>query len=286
MIGAFALAEVLNKLSESLETGFNTEGTKISLEALKLKDLLMHKIVLLKSALIGTVIGILPGTGGSIASIVSYGEAVRSGKNKEEFGSGCEEGIIAPEAANNAAAGGAMIPTLVLGIPGSPTTAIILAALTLQGLQPGPQLMTEQPLMLYSIFFSMLIASIVVFFGGRIGVKAFAAILKLPYGVLGPIIVAFSIIGSYAITNDMFQVWIMILFGVIGFFFKKYEFSGAALVLGLVLGSMMEENFRRQLILTNGDYTSFFKQPIALVILIIAALTVLYPMISRKLKTT
>jgi putative tricarboxylic transport membrane protein len=140
--------------------------------------------------------------------------------------------------------------------------------------------------MLYSIFFSMLIASIVVFFGGRIGVKAFAAILKLPYGVLGPIIVAFSIIGSYAITNDMFQVWIMILFGVIGFFFKKYEFSGAALVLGLVLGSMMEENFRRQLILTNGDYTSFFKQPIALVILIIAALTVLYPMISRKLKTT
>src|SRR6056297_655944 len=266
MIGAFALAEVLKKLSESLEAGFDTSGENISLEALKLKDLLMHKIVLIKSALIGTVIGILPGTGGSIASIVSYGEAVRSGKNKEEFGKGCEEGIIAPEAANNAAAGGAMIPTLVLGIPGSPTTAIILAALTLQGLQPGPQLMTEQPLMLYSIFFSMLIASVVVFFGGRLGVKAFAAVLKLPYGILGPIIVAFSIIGSYAITNDMFQVWIMILFGIVGFFFKKFEFSGAALVLGLVLGSMMEENFRRQLVLTDGNYMSFFQRPISLII--------------------
>ncbi len=284
MIGAFALAEVLKKLSESLEAGFDTSGENISLEALKLKDLLMHKIVLLKSSLIGTVIGILPGTGGSIASIVSYGEAVRSGKNKEEFGKGCEEGIIAPEAANNAAAGGAMIPTLVLGIPGSPTTAIILAALTLQGLQPGPQLMTEQPLMLYSIFFSMFIASVVVFFGGRLGVKAFAAVLKLPYGILGPIIVAFSIIGSYAITNDMFQVWIMIFFGIVGFFFKKFEFSGAALVLGLVLGSMMEENFRRQLVLTDGNYMSFFQRPISLIILIIAILTVVYPIISSKFK--
>ena len=284
MIGAFALAEVLKKLSESLEAGFDTSGENISLEALKLKDLLMHKIVLLKSSLIGTVIGILPGTGGSIASIVSYGEAVRSGKNKEEFGKGCEEGIIAPEAANNAAAGGAMIPTLVLGIPGSPTTAIILAALTLQGLQPGPQLMTEQPLMLYSIFFSMFIASVVVFFGGRLGVKAFAAVLKLPYGILGPIIVAFSIIGSYAITNDMFQVWIMIFFGIVGFFFKKFEFSGAALVLGLVLGSMMEENFRRQLVLTDGNYMSFFQRPISLIILIIVILTVVYPIISSKFK--
>jgi len=284
MIGAFALAEVLKKLSESLEAGFDTSGENISLEALKLKDLLMHKIVLLKSSLIGTVIGILPGTGGSIASIVSYGEAVRSGKNREEFGKGYEEGIIAPEAANNAAAGGAMIPTLVLGIPGSPTTAIILAALTLQGLQPGPQLMTEQPLMLYSIFFSMFIASVVVFFGGRLGVKAFAAVLKLPYGILGPIIVAFSIIGSYAITNDMFQVWIMIFFGIVGFFFKKFEFSGAALVLGLVLGSMMEENFRRQLVLTDGNYMSFFQRPISLIILIIAILTVVYPIISSKFK--
>ena len=177
-----------------------------------------------------------------------------------------------------------MIPTLVLGIPGSPTTAIILAALTLQGLQPGPQLMTEQPLMLYSIFFSMFIASVVVFFGGRLGVKAFAAVLKLPYGILGPIIVAFSIIGSYAITNDMFQVWIMIFFGIVGFFFKKFEFSGAALVLGLVLGSMMEENFRRQLVLTDGNYMSFFQRPISLIILIIAILTVVYPIISSKFK--
>lgn len=281
MIGAFAMAEVLKQVIERGESkGFEADSN-VSLELVKLKEFFKYKTTVIKSAIIGTVIGILPGTGGSIASIVSYGEAVRSSKDKERFGAGAEEGVIAPETANNAAAGGAMIPTLVLGIPGSPTTAIILAALVLQGLQPGPQLMREQPLLLYAIFFSMLIASTVVFLGGRIAVKAFAAILKLPYSSLAPIIVMFSIIGSYAIANDMYQVWIMLGFGLFGYFMKKYEFSPATLVLGLVLGMMMEENFRRQLLLTNGDYASFFTRPIALVILLFVVGILVFPLISR-----
>ncbi len=284
MIGSFAMAEVFKQVISMKDKEDMDSTNKISLELLKLKELLKHKGVLLKSSLIGTVIGILPGTGGSIASIVSYGEAVRSSKNSEEFGKGAEAGVVAPEAANNAAAGGAMIPTLVLGIPGSPTTAIILAALILQGLQPGPQLMSEQPLMLYAIFFSMLIASVVVFVGARVAVKAFAAILKLPYSILAPMIVMFSIIGSYAIANDMFQIWIMIGFGVFGYFMKKYEFSPASLVLGLVLGRMMEENFRRQLLLTEGDYLSFLTRPISLIILLFVVSTLLYPYISKVLK--
>ena len=284
MIGAFAMAEVLKQIIERKEAAdFNTD-TGISMEMIKLKEFFTYKWTVLKSAVIGTAIGILPGTGGSIASIVSYGEAVRSSKDKEKFGKGAAEGVIAPEAANNAAAGGAMIPTLVLGIPGSPTTAIILAALVLQGLQPGPQLMKEQPLMLYAIFFSMLIASIVVFIGGRVAVKAFAAVLKLPYSILAPIIVMFSIIGSYAIANDMSQVWVMLGFGVFGYFMKKYEFSPATLVLGLVLGRLMEENFRRHLLLSQGDYMSFLTRPISAALLLCVAVILIYPYIVTFLK--
>ncbi len=282
MIGAFALAEVLNQVTDK-QKDLNMSN-KVSLETIKIVELIKHKWVLLKSAVIGTVIGILPGTGGSIASIVSYGEAMRTSKNKEQFGSGEEEGVVAPEAANNAAAGGAMIPTLVLGIPGSPTTAIILAALALQGLQPGPQLMTEQPLMLYCIFFSMLIASVTVFIGGRLGVKAFAAILKLPYSMLGTLIVLLSMVGSYAVGNSMFNVWVMLVFGILGYFMKKYHFSPASLVLGLVLGPMMEENFRRNLLVTEGDYLSFITKPISGIILLIAVLAMFYPIIAKALK--
>jgi putative tricarboxylic transport membrane protein len=282
MIGAFALAEVLNQVTDK-HKNLNMSN-KVSLETIKLVELIKHKWVLLKSAVIGTVIGILPGTGGSIASIVSYGEAMRTSKNKDNYGQGEEEGVVAPEAANNAAAGGAMIPTLVLGIPGSPTTAIILAALALQGLQPGPQLMTEQPLMLYCIFFSMLIASVTVFIGGRLGVKAFAAILKLPYSMLGTLIVLLSMVGSYAVGNTMFNVWVMLLFGILGYFMKKYHFSPASLVLGLVLGPMMEENFRRHLLVTEGDYLSFITQPISGVILLISGLALFYPLIAKLFK--
>ena len=269
MIGAFALSEVLKQSSERSESHFDTKE-KVSLETITLKDILQQKVTLIKSSLIGTAIGILPGTGGSIASVLSYGEEMRSTKTPELMGKGCEAGVVAPEAANNAAAGGAMIPTLVLGIPGSPTTAIILAALVLQGLQPGPRLMHEQPLMLYAIFFSMLIASVAILFTGRIAVKAFAAVLRFPYHFIGPVIVVLSVIGSYAISNSTFGIWLMIVFGVVGFFMKEYKYSPPALVLGMVLGKLMEENFRRQLLLTDGNYASFFTRPISLVIIVFA----------------
>ncbi|UFJ40301.1 tripartite tricarboxylate transporter permease [Brevibacillus humidisoli] len=283
MIGAFALGEVLNQVVERSEAQNFTTSEKIKLAGYKLKDLMVHKWVALKSAVIGTLIGILPGTGGSIASIVSYGEAMRSSKNKDKFGQGVEEGVIAPEAANNAAAGGAMIPTLVLGIPGSPTTAVILAALTLQGLQPGPQLMSEQPLLLYCIFFAMLFAGLITFVGGRAGVRGFGLLLNLPYSILGTFIIGLSIIGSYAVSNNMFEVWIMLLFGVVGYFMKKYEFSPASLILGLVLGKMMEETFRRQLLITDGDYSSFVTQPISAIILLLAVVSLFYPVLSKYL---
>jgi putative tricarboxylic transport membrane protein len=285
MIGSFAMAEVFKQvINRSSEEEILDMGNDVSMESIKLKDLLAYKVTIIKSAIIGTAVGILPGTGGSIASIVSYGEAARSSKDKARFGNGAEEGVLAPETANNAAGGGAMIPTLVLGIPGSPTTAIILAALVLQGLQPGPQLMTEQPLLLYCIFFSMLIASIVVFLSGRYAVKAFAAVLKLPYGIIAPMIVMFSIIGAYARSNDMFQIWVMLTFGIFGYFMKKYQFSAASLILGIVLGNMMEESFRRQLLLSDGSYASFFQRPIAVVIFVAVAFVLFFPIVAGMLE--
>lgn len=285
MIGAFAMAEILHQIVERHQTqSFDEADKKLKIESLTLKELFIYKTTIIKSAIIGTLIGILPGTGGSIAAIVSYGEAVRSAKDKSRFGKGAEEGVLAPETANNAAAGGAMVPTLVLGIPGSPTTAIILAAFVLQGLQPGPQLMKEQPLLLYTIFLSMLIASIVVFVAARVAVKGFAAVLKLPYSILAPIIVMFSVIGAYAVSNDMSEVWMMLGFGLFGYFMKKYDFSPATLILGLVLGRMMEENFRRQLLLSDGDYSVFATRPITLVIFGFIALVIFSPMVATYMK--
>ncbi len=285
MIGAFALSEVLKMASENSSKKMLDTDNKISLETINLKELLKQKVTLVKSSLIGTLVGILPGTGGSIASVLSYGEELRSSKTPELMGKGCDAGIIAPEAANNAAAGGAMIPTLVLGIPGSPTTAIILAALVLQGLQPGPRLMHEQPLMLYAIFFSMLIASITILFTGRVAVKAFAYVLRFPYHFIGSAIVVLSIIGSYAIANSVFGIWIMIAFGILGFFMKRYKYSPPALVLGMVLGKLMEENFRRHLLLSDGNYLSFFSRPLAIIIMIFALGTLFWPLINKILKS-
>ncbi|QQE73041.1 tripartite tricarboxylate transporter permease [Brevibacillus composti] len=284
MIGAFAFAEVLSQVVERQAGGTFNMSSKIPLEGLKLKDVWYHRWCVLRASVIGTIIGILPGTGGSIASIVSYGAEMKASKKPEQFGKGAEEGVLAPETANNAAAGGSMIPMLTLGIPGSPTTAVILAALTLQGLQPGPQMMTEQPLLLYVIFFSMLIASIAAFIGGRLGVQIFALMTRLPYSILGPTILAFSIVGAFAVDNSMFQVWIALLFGVIGYFMSKYDFAPSAMILGLVLGKMMEETFRRHLLVTNGDYSTFITQPISGFVLLIAALGATYPLLSKAIK--
>src|SRR5699024_5017218 len=256
MIGAFALGEVFSQVTSNDSLKLSGKE-KPNLIGFKLKEFFVHKWVALKSAVIGTIIGILPGTGGSIASFVSYGFAMRTSKKSEEFGKGSEEGLVAPETSNNAAAGGAMIPTLILGIPGSPTTAVILAALILQGLQPGPQLLSDQPILLYAIFFAMLIASLLTFIGGRFGIQAFGLLLKLPYSILATFIIMLSLLGAYAVDNNILNIWIMLIFGIVGYLMQKYDFSVASLILGIVLGPLMEESFRRHLLINGGDYSSF-----------------------------
>ena len=283
MIGAFGLGEVFSQITNSSPQNLNT-SSKLSQGMFKFKDFFVYKWTALKSATIGSLLGILPGTGGAIASFVSYGVAMKTDKNPEEFGKGKAEGVVAPETSNNAAAGVSMIPTLILGIPGSPTTAVILAALVLQGVQPGPQLMADQPILLYSIFLAMLFASVMTLVAGRAGVQVFTLLLKAPYSIIATFIIILSLLGAYATNNDLLNVWIMLLFGVVGYLMKIYHFSIASLILGIVLGPLMETSLRRHLLINNGDFLSLFHSPITIILLIISILIIVVPIIMDKRK--
>ncbi|MCD8888055.1 tripartite tricarboxylate transporter permease [Staphylococcus arlettae] len=284
MIGAFALGEVFSQLTAKDPHNIENTSTK-STGVFKIKEFFVYKWAAAKSAVIGTLIGILPGTGGAIASFVSYGVTMKTDKNPAEFGKGKPEGVVAPETANNAAAAGSMIPTLILGIPGSATTAVILAALVLQGVQPGPQLLSDQPILLYAILLAMLFASIMTFIAGRSGIQIFSLLLKAPYSIIATFIIMLSLIGAYATNNDLLNIWIMLLFGVVGYLMKVYNFSIASLILGIVLGPLMETSLRRHLLLNNGDYFSLLHSPITVVILLISVLVIVVPIITNKIQT-
>lgn len=289
MIGAFAIAEVYKNVEELSHRDTTTiSNSKVSMVLMKFRDMMKMWVTFVKSAVIGTVIGIIPAAGGSIASLIAYGEAVRSSNAPDEFGKGKAEGIIAPEAANNAAVGGSMVPTMVLGIPGSPVAAVIMAAFMILGLRPGPLLIREQPTMLNAIFFGMLISAILLFVGGRFVTREFARILKLPYPLLGTLITALGVVGAYSLKNSFYDVAIMFLFGFIGYFFEKFKYSSSAFILGLILGEIIENSLRKQIIIGDGSWIGFVNRPLALIILVVAVVTFLSPVINSykaRLKT-
>jgi putative tricarboxylic transport membrane protein len=284
MIGAFALSEVFMQGMTEIKKNDASIYKKIKVEFMSKAEFWKYKWLILKSAIIGMFIGVLPGTGGTIASVLAYSEAVRSSKYPEKFGTGLPDGVIAPETANNASTGGAMVPTLTLGIPGSGTTAVILGAFIMHGMRPGPLLFITQPTLLYAVFISMIIANILLFFGGIYGVKSFAQVSRLPYYVQGPMILLLCFVGSYALSNDIGAVWVMLTAGVAGFFMKKYGFSVAGMVLGLVLGKMLEENIRKTLIITGGDWGGLFFRPIAGPIFLLCLFAIAWPTIKKQLE--
>ncbi len=285
MIGSFALVEVYKNASEykSRSTETVADAKKISLETLKLKEFGKMWGLLLRSASIGTIIGIIPAAGASIASLVSYGVASKASKTPELFGTGCDEGIAAPETANNAAIGGSLVPTMVLGIPGSPTAAIIMAAFMIHNLTPGPLLISQQPVLLNAIFLGIVLASLLLFIVGRFITKEFARILRLPYPLLGTVIVTLGTVGAYSLNNSYYDVLIMFFFSFVGIIIKKFNYSNPAMILGLILGGIIETNFRKQLILSGGSISGFFERPLALSIIIISALAFAYPLIKSTM---
>ena len=234
---------------------------------------------------IGTFIGALPALGATTAALIGYNETRRWSKYKHEFGKGSIEGVAGPEAANNAAVGGSMVPTLALGIPGSATTAIILAALIVQGVRPGPHLFNEQPTLLYAVFASMLAANIFYLVMGLSMAKLFARISLIPPGILWPAVFVLSIIGAYGPNQSMGDVYIMLAAGVVGFLFRRTGFSPAPLIMGLVLGAMVEETLKQSLIIFGDEVVAgFLGRPIALVLFAITAAGLLWPAVSRLMR--
>ncbi|PKL09408.1 MAG: hypothetical protein CVV51_03930 [Spirochaetae bacterium HGW-Spirochaetae-7] len=285
MIGVFAIAEVYKTVGEEYgkkKVDMTTTG-KVSMEVVKFVELLGMWKTLIKSSIIGTIIGIIPAAGGSIAALVAYGEAARSSKTPEAFGKGAPEGIAAPESANNAAVGGSMVPTMVLGIPGSPTAAVIMAAFMIHGLRPGPLLLKDQPILLYSIFIGIILASVLLFVGGRFITKEFARVLKLPYPLLGTLIIVLGVVGAYSLQNSFYDVLIMFAFGFIGFLFNHFKYSSSAFILGLILGGIAENSLRKQLIIGDGSWAGFVTRPVSLVILALSILGFLYPVLMKRI---
>ncbi len=274
LIGAFAVGEILM----TAEAGLKKTGSavvSVSTELPSLVEMLRLKWTVLRSAVIGTLIGILPGVGATTASFVGYSEAVRWSKHPEKFGTGIPEGIAAPETCNNAAAGGAMVPLLTLGIPGSATTAVIIGGFMVHGLQPGPMLFLNQPELMYSIFIAMYVANIFMLFSGMIVAKLFSNFRKIRYSILGPCIFVFATVGAFGISNSMIDVWVMFAFGLVGYVMKKYDFPIAPLIIALVLGELAEISLRRGMRMANNDLSEFLFRPIGGTILALTVITLL-----------
>ena len=281
LIGLFAVAELLNQ-SQSLQVVYE-RVTSVVVKLPSREDFRKVWGCVLRSCGIGTFIGILPAEGATVAAIMGYNEAKRWSKHKEEFGTGTPEGIAGPEAANNAATGGAMVPTLALGIPGSGTTAVILAALIMHGFRPGPYLMRETPEFVYAIFGAMLLANFMFLGIGLAGAKIFSRITLIPRGILWPAVFVFSMIGAYSYSSAIFDVWVMLISGLVGFLMLRHGFGPAPLVMGLILGKLVEESLSQSMIMFDSNWLRFFESPIVLLFFGLTRASLLWPVLSPML---
>lgn len=281
LIGLFSLSQAIKiAVSEQKSIITNPGSLTISDRILpEKKDLQRTWKTILRSSIIGVIVGIMPGAGTSIASFISYNEAKRASKEPESFGKGNIEGVAAPEAANNAVTGGSLIPTLTLGIPGNAVTAVFIGGLTIQGLIPGPNLFIKYGEITYTLILSLFVANIMFWVIGIAFAKQFVKIVKTPTKILAPIICVLSVIGSFAIRNNFFDVWLLFGFGILGYFMERFKISQAPIVLALVLGPMVEAELRRTLVLFHGSLLPVLFRPISLFILVLIVISVIFPLI-------
>ncbi|MGZ2256632.1 tripartite tricarboxylate transporter permease [Roseobacter sp. A03A-229] len=282
MIGIFGISELLVQAER-----LNVERKQVFMKAIKLPSRADYRKVwktILRSSGIGTFIGILPAEGATVASMIGYNEARRWSKTPEEFGKGSVEGIAGSEAANNSATGGAMVPTLALGIPGSPTAAVILAGLMVHGLQPGPTMFTEQAEFAYAIFWAMLLVNVMFIFVGLFGAKLFARVTFVPVQILWPIVFTFSIVGAYALDQSMLDVYIALASGVIGYFMRRFGYSVVPLAIGLILGGMLEKRLGQSLIMLDDQWWLMFTRPLTLLFFMLTILALFGPFVLRLFK--
>ncbi|HEY9055781.1 MAG TPA: tripartite tricarboxylate transporter permease [Aurantimonas sp.] len=277
VIGLFGMAELIY-LVEQQASG-TLKALKIDKSFVSLKDLSYCKWTILRGSVIGFFIGILPGTGASVASAVAYGTEKRMAPNSEGFGTGDPRGLAAPESANNAAAGGAMVPMLTLGIPGSGTTAILLGALLLFNVTPGPMMFTQRPEIAWGLIASMYIGNIALLVINLPLVGLFARMLTIPQQFLTPMIAVLAFIGVYSVVSNPHDLYMIIGLGVFGWLLRKMKFSLAPVILGFVLGGLFEDNLRRALSISAGDYAILLQSGNSIVLYILAALVVIVPIV-------
>ncbi|MDA0349728.1 MAG: tripartite tricarboxylate transporter permease [Verrucomicrobia bacterium] len=283
LIGLFAISQVISdirQIEEKIEViPIHKRGDMF----FKLKDWKDQAINLLRSSVIGTWVGILPGVGANIGSVAAYSAAKSMAKAEEKdmFGKGAESAIVASESANNATIGGALIPLISLGIPGSVIDAILLGALLVHGLQPGPLLFQQNPTMVYTIMGTMIVANFFMFFFMIFAVKYLARLSMIPRGFLMPVILVFCIVGSFALSTRMFDVWTMIVFGLLGFAFEHFKIPLAPFVIGFVLAPVAEENLLTGLMASNGSFLPLVTRPIALLFVSISIVLIIVPIFRR-----
>ena len=290
MIGLFAVTQVFKQTNKQkkveVDNDPTTKSADTSVKLPSIRELWEKKWVMIRASVLGTIVGILPGAGATIASFLAYAIEKKVSKHPELLGKGVPDGIVASEAANNSATGGAMVPLLSLGIPGGNAAAIMMTALVIQGVQVGPLLIRQKPEYLSSVFASMFVTNIIMVIVSMGIAKVFAKILSVPYSILGPIIIILATIGAYATNNNTNEVIIMAVAGIIGYLFSKLKYNSAALVLGLVLGQMCESNLRRAYTLMDGNLAGVFLKPITLVIISACIVMLVYPfvkfLISKK----
>lgn len=284
MIGLFGMSEALYQLRDLSIYPVKQKVDKI---VPGWKNVFKYMPLSLRTSLMGVLVGALPGTGGDLAALLAYDHARRTVKNPSApFGKGAIEGLVAPESANNAAIGGAYIPMLTLGIPGDAVTAIIIGALTIHGLKPGPLFMTERPDIFWLMVGGMLIANLFLLIFGFSGIKIFAKIVEIPKQILMPAIIILSVVGAYSINNSIMDVYWMLGFGVIGYIFKIYKLPLGPVVLGVILSSLLEQNYRRAVSMAGNTIPGFLMDivthPISLVLLIVIAVMIIGQVSSVK----
>jgi len=282
MVGLLAVSEIWIEAEEPFKEYKEASGYKgMRKEFPKLSDFRKNLTNLIRSPIIGTIVGALPGAGATIAAFLAYGEAARTSKNPEKFGKGAVDGLMAAESANNASTGGSMTILLSLGIPGSNTTAMLIAAFMIHGLQPGPLLLSQKPEIIYGIFVAMLMANLFLLGLTIIGIRLFLQLTRLPYSVFSAAILILCVIGAFGLNNNVDDLYVMFAFGLIGYFMRKQGFPIAPAVLGLVLGDLAELSLRRSLLLSLGNPLILISRPISLILLCGAVFSIIYPLIKK-----
>ena len=275
LVGIFAVAELFELAAVKRKNVIaQVHDTKIKGFGFSLKEFFAEKWNYLRSSVIGILIGILPGIGGSLASLMSYNAAKKMSKDPDAFGTGVNAGVVASETANNAAIGGALIPLLSLGIPGDAVTALLLGAFTMQGVQPGPLLFQNQPGIVYFIFVALLISNVFMLFTEFFAIRGFVNLLKIKREYLFPAIILLCILGAYGLNNRIFDVVTILIFGVVGYFMKRWGLKTQPFILGYLVGPMAELYFRRGFMYSEGRILPFFTSPIALLFYAVALLNI------------